>query len=86
MLMINCRKISELGTAYLEGELSWWQTFSFYVHWMLCPPCRNFEDQLRKTKETTEAVGQCCEAPPPKELSEALLAALKKKQTPPQDP
>jgi hypothetical protein len=47
--MLNCKQMAELATEYLEGQLGLRQRLGYYLHALLCPPCRNFRDQVEKT-------------------------------------
>lgn len=70
--MLNCKQMAELTTEYLEGELGFWQRVNYYLHWALCPPCRNYRDQVAQTArcarlaqqaEDREAEGRRAAAP-----------------------
>lgn len=54
--MLNCKQMAELSTAYLEGELGFWQRMNYYLHYLLCPPCRHYRDQIEKTRTTLRQV------------------------------
>jgi predicted anti-sigma-YlaC factor YlaD len=41
--------MAELSTEYLEGKLSFWQKANYYLHWMMCPPCRAYREQVKQT-------------------------------------
>jgi hypothetical protein len=47
--MLSCKEVTELATAYLERDLSFWKRMQFRMHVAMCRHCRAFVDQVRKT-------------------------------------
>jgi anti-sigma factor RsiW len=67
--MLSCKEITELVTAYAEGQLSFADRLRFRFHIALCRGCRTYVRQLRAT---ARALGQL----PPPELPPGLEAEL----------
>lgn len=44
--MINCEEHSRLASRDLDGALSFWDRLNARVHRWMCPPCRQFKNQL----------------------------------------
>ncbi|MEM7456355.1 MAG: zf-HC2 domain-containing protein [Planctomycetota bacterium] len=44
--MFNCRKISELVSRSLDGDLSFWKRVQIRMHMMMCSLCRKFRRAL----------------------------------------
>lgn len=53
---LNCRQLTEQGTAFLEGTLSDDQWAAFRHHLELCPPCGEYVRQLGMTVEIVRAL------------------------------
>lgn len=47
--MLTCQQMTELGTAYLDGELRFVQRISFRLHLGMCRHCRTYLRQLEAT-------------------------------------
>ena len=71
--VLDCRDVSELATDYAEGELPPRQRLAVRVHLFLCRMCRNYLDQLDKTRRLLGT--RIYDAPTP-ELENQILAAL----------
>ena len=78
--MLSCRDASELATDYEEGALTPREQLSMRVHLFLCRMCRNYLDQLRKTRQML--AGRVMDGPTP-ELEDHILTALRGAQKPP---
>ena len=70
--MLSCREITELATAYAEGELSFGDRMRFFMHISMCKHCRLYVRQLRLTIQAVGSLPKPAEPPPP-EVREALL-------------
>jgi len=46
---VTCIEVVELMTDYIEGALTPSERERFEVHLSLCPPCRDYLDQIRAT-------------------------------------
>lgn len=47
--MITCEELVQRTTDYLEGALDAPQRLRYERHLAICPPCRGFLSQMRKT-------------------------------------
>ena len=47
--MFDCKKMAELATNHREGKLGILETLNYYLHFSICPPCKNYKDQIEKT-------------------------------------
>lgn len=47
--MLSCKHIVDLGTDYLEQELSFWKKVEMKMHLMICGRCRRYIKQLKQT-------------------------------------
>ena len=72
--MLTCADVVKLVTQYMEGELSGEERSRFEEHVAICPPCRAFLGQARRTVELT---GQLKEDDVSPELEEHLLTAFR---------
>jgi anti-sigma factor RsiW len=70
--VLKCRDVSELATDYMEGALPAHRRLAVRLHLMLCAMCRNYLDQLHKTRRL---LADRPMPPPPPEVEERLLAA-----------
>jgi len=68
--MMACRQITELVTAYAEGELGLLDRLRFQVHLGLCASCRRYVRQMRAT---ARSLGKLPEPELPRELEAELL-------------
>lgn len=62
---LSCQALVELVTEYLEGALAPADRLAFERHIVICPPCRGYLTQVRRTAEVGGAV-------PGEDLSPAL--------------
>ena len=69
--MLNCKKLIENGSEYLEGDMSRWQRFNYRFHMMMCKSCTRYINQL---KQVIAMIGLA----PKKEISEDVEAKLSK--------
>jgi predicted anti-sigma-YlaC factor YlaD len=46
---LSCKDVVDLVTEYLEGAMRPERRLAFEEHVAICPPCRNYFDQLRRT-------------------------------------
>lgn len=46
--MLRCRDVSERGSAYLEGDLRFWERAQVTAHVLMCRHCRAYVAQLKK--------------------------------------
>ena len=67
--IVSCEELVELTTEYLEGTLEPYERLRLERHLAICPPCRGFMSQMRKT---TVVAGSA----PPEPLSEERRSAL----------
>jgi predicted anti-sigma-YlaC factor YlaD len=78
--MPSCREMSELVTDYLEGALALRTRLAARWHLFLCPACRRYYEQMRRTVGLL-AGGRL---PPPEPAAEAgMLAQLRDAGDPP---
>ena len=68
--MMTCKQVTELVTAYAEGQLRFLDRLRFQVHLGLCAHCRRYVRQLRAT---ARALGQLPEPELPAELQDELM-------------
>jgi len=52
--MINCEEHSRLASRDLDGPLSVRERLSARLHRWLCPPCRQFQEQLNTIRRACE--------------------------------
>lgn len=69
--MPNCREMSELVTDYLEGALALRTRLAARWHLFLCPACRCYYEQMRRTVRLLAGRG----LPPPDPAVEAAMLA-----------
>lgn len=67
--MLTCKEITELVTAYAEGQLRLWDRLRFRLHIGMC---RNCSAYVRQVQATAKALGRL----PPPELTPELEAEL----------
>jgi anti-sigma factor RsiW len=72
--MLTCADVVRLITDYNEGRLTAAERRRFEEHVSICPPCRSFLDQMRKT---VELVGELGEEDVPPAMEEHLLEAFR---------
>lgn len=68
--MLTCREMTELVTAYAEGQLRLAERLRFRMHIALCPNCRTY---VRQLKATARALGKLPEPEIPPEFEAELL-------------
>jgi predicted anti-sigma-YlaC factor YlaD len=73
--MLSCKELTELATAYLEGDLTWRERTGVQVHLWMCRHCRIYVDQMRKVIGLLRRLP--AEPVPPK-LVETLLPQFRK--------
>lgn len=74
--MLKCEEVSELVTSFTEGALPFGARLSVRLHLMVCQMCRNYVDQLEKTRRLLRGRAM---APPPEGMEERVLAALSRR-------
>ena len=72
--MLTCADVVKLVTDYNEGRLTPAERRRFEEHISICPPCRSFLDQMRKT---VERLGELREEDVPPAMEQHLLAAFR---------
>lgn len=73
--ILTCRDMAERVTDYLEGALSLSSRLGARMHLALCPSCRRYFDQMRKT------IRLLADAPPPtppEDVAEKVIAAVRR--------
>ena len=70
---LSCRELVELVTDYLDGALSADERLAFERHIAICPPCRGYLDELRRT---IDVAGSLREDDLPAEARSAMLAVF----------
>jgi anti-sigma factor RsiW len=68
--MLTCRQITELVTAYAEGQLRLADRIRFWLHLGMCSHCRTYVRQLRAT---ARALGKLPEPEIPPDLQAELM-------------
>jgi anti-sigma factor RsiW len=71
---LSCRELVELVTEYLEGAMPGPQRLAFEQHVAICPPCRGYFAQLRKTIKVGERLR---EEDLPDHVRDSMLAAFR---------
>ena len=71
---LSCQELVELVTEYLEGTLPGPQRLAFEQHVAICPPCRGYFAQLRRTVKIGERLR---EEDLPEHFRDAMLAAFR---------
>ncbi|MBD2858033.1 zf-HC2 domain-containing protein [Spongiibacter sp. KMU-158] len=54
--MLNCRQVTELACARLDGELSALRRVQIHMHLMICSHCRRFQRQFKQSQEVASAL------------------------------
>ena len=81
--MINCQKHSILTSENFDRTLTLWERFSVWLHEKLCPPCSNFQKQLKMIREacreayTEDGVIDPDACNLPDEIKEQMKSALR---------
>lgn len=68
--MLSCKEVTELATAYMERDLSFWKRLEFRMHVAMCQHCRAFMDQVKKTVDVLSRLPR--EPAPPEARAELL--------------
>jgi anti-sigma factor RsiW len=68
--MLTCKEITELVTAYAEGDLRLMDRIRFRLHIGMCRNCRTYVRQLRAT---AKALGKLPEPEIPPDLQAELM-------------
>jgi anti-sigma factor RsiW len=68
--MLSCKQITELVTAYAEGQLRFMDRLRFRLHIGMCPACKAY---VRQLQATAKALGKLPEPEIPPELQAELL-------------
>lgn len=50
--MLTCRDVSRLVSDAMDQELALVTRVRVRMHLLLCPPCKNYEDQVRFLRQT----------------------------------
>jgi anti-sigma factor RsiW len=69
-MMLSCKEITELVTAYAEGQLSFTDRLRFRLHIGMCRNCRAY---VRQMKATVAALGKLPAPELTPELRDELL-------------
>lgn len=68
--MLTCKQITELVTAYAEGQLRLVDQVRFWLHLGMCSHCRTY---VRQLQATARALGRLPEPEIPPELQAELM-------------
>ena len=68
--MLTCKQITELVTAYAEGQLKLMDRIRFRLHIGMCPHCKVY---VRQLQATAKALGKLPEPEIPPELQAELM-------------
>ncbi|HEY6104663.1 MAG TPA: zf-HC2 domain-containing protein [Anaeromyxobacteraceae bacterium] len=68
--MMTCKQITELVTAYAEGQLGLMDRIRFRLHIGMCRHCRRY---VRQLKATAKALGKLPDPEIPPDLEAELL-------------
>ena len=73
--MLTCKHWDKFIDDYLSGRLGRLKRFLFRVHMVLCPPCKRYLDEYRRTLDAAHVQKELdVEAPLPAEMAESLAA------------
>ena len=72
--VVSCEELVELATEYFEGALEPYERLRFERHLAICPPCRGFMSQMRKT---AVVAGSAAPEPLSEERKQALREAYR---------
>lgn len=72
--MLSCRELVQLVTDYLEGGLTVEERLAFERHIAICPPCRGYLEELRRTVGVAATLA---EDTLPADVREELLAVFR---------
>jgi anti-sigma factor RsiW len=73
--MMSCKELVDLVTEYFDGALPPERRLRFEQHLAICPPCRGYLSQMRKTIRVAGAVTEETISP---EARDALLQAFER--------
>ncbi len=78
MPIVTCKHLDSFLDDYLAGRLVWWTRLQFQVHLTLCPPCKVYLDQYRRTVEAAHALSapEPPATPMPPELAESITRLM----------
>jgi anti-sigma factor RsiW len=68
--MLTCQQVTELVTAYAEGELRLGERMRFWMHLGMCSHCRRY---LRQLRASARALGRLPTPQLPPQLQEELM-------------
>lgn len=68
--MLTCKQITELVTAYAEGQLPFMDRLRFRLHIGMCSNCKTY---VRQLQATAKALGKLPEPEIPLELEAELM-------------
>jgi anti-sigma factor RsiW len=68
--MVTCKQVTEIVTAYAEGELRLMDRVRFLLHIGMCRHCRAY---VRQLKATARALGKLPEPEIPPDLQAELM-------------
>jgi predicted anti-sigma-YlaC factor YlaD len=74
MQLMSCRELVELVTEYFEGGLGQPERMRFEEHIAVCPPCREYLEEMR---QTIDMVGKLTEQSISPEAETELLHAFR---------
>lgn len=77
--MFTCRQWDKRIDDYVAGRMGPMRRFIFRVHFILCPPCKKYLDEYRRTLEAAHRQAEMdATAPPPlpPALAESLVKSL----------
>ncbi len=75
-LMLTCREFDGFMVDYLDGALPAGQRRKFDLHLRLCPDCRRYLEDYKRTVALTRAAFKEPDAPIPEDVPEALVRAI----------
>ena len=53
--MLTCSEVAERAEDWLDQDLSTWQSLQMRLHLAMCKGCDRFIDQMRRTRDLTQA-------------------------------
>lgn len=78
--MVTCKHFDKLLDDYLAGRLGRVRSFVFRVHMALCPPCKRYLEEYRKT---VDAAHQCQHDAAPQPIPSEMADSIAKKMCQP---
>lgn len=78
MPIITCRHFDKFLDDYIARRLGLLTRMQFHAHMVVCPPCRRYLDDYRRTVEAAHKLGEAPPppAPMPPELAESIASFL----------